>query len=274
MLSRWLLAAVLCLMTADMQAAPARLLLETFDKKAVDQQPRTQQHNQHNQHLLPPDLTAKVDAAGPDGSTALKVSYQGYARGSERIAANWPLAAAVPAAELSFAVKFCPDFKFVKGGKLHGLGPATPITGGKAVSAAGWSVRLSFGPDGQLGAYVYHQALRKTFGQHYRAKDFRLVPGRYYQLKLQVALNSGADRDDGWFRLYADDKLVLEQQKLQFRANTVPESQISQLLINTFHGGSSVAYAPREQDGRFSRECAFFDNFEVRTLPAAKLKGR
>ncbi|MCB8889547.1 polysaccharide lyase [Vreelandella malpeensis] len=59
--------------------------------------------------------------------------------------------------ELAFWVRFCEEFDFARGGKLHGLGHASPVTGGNEITAKGWSARLMFRRDGGVKTYVYHQ---------------------------------------------------------------------------------------------------------------------
>ncbi|MFK7850570.1 MAG: hypothetical protein AB8D78_06285, partial [Akkermansiaceae bacterium] len=67
---------------------------------------------------------------GPDGPDAIKVAYIGTGKGSDRIVMGEDLSKAVQAATLSFNVMFVEDLQWVKGGKLHGLGPKQPVTGG------------------------------------------------------------------------------------------------------------------------------------------------
>ena len=64
-----------------------------------------------------------VDEEGVDGSHAVKTRYEGYKHGSQRVAAMFELPRKMKEASLIFDVKFDKDFQFVRGGKLHGLGP-------------------------------------------------------------------------------------------------------------------------------------------------------
>lgn len=66
---------------------------------------------------------------GPDGTDAIRVAYVGSEQGSERVIVRVPLGFATEVATLSFDVRFDRDFQWVKGGKLHGLGPKRPVTG-------------------------------------------------------------------------------------------------------------------------------------------------
>ncbi len=209
-------------------------------------------------------LMQLVPAAGKDASQALQVNYLGYPRGSQRIVRNLPLLKPVQAAELSFALRFCPGFRFVRGGKLPGFGSLFPVTGGSAGQPDGWSVRLSFGAEGRLGAYVYQQQRKSRYGQHFWAEHFRFEPGRMYQLRLQLALNSSPALHDGWLKVFVGDQLVVAKQQLQLFASQNDRSAIHNLLFHTFHGGSSPDYAPKDAAGRYSTECAYFDDLTVR----------
>lgn len=61
-----------------------------------------------------------VENEGVNGSQALKVTYEGGERGSERVTARLKLGERGPEYTLNYDVKFDEDFQFVKGGKLHG----------------------------------------------------------------------------------------------------------------------------------------------------------
>ncbi len=71
-------------------------------------------------------LVALVAGEGVGHSRALRVTYAGNAHGSERVVGVMPLP--VPGIErtLAYDVRFDRDFQFVLGGKLHGLGIASP----------------------------------------------------------------------------------------------------------------------------------------------------
>lgn len=67
---------------------------------------------------------------GVGGGTALRAVYVGGPMGSERLVRHIPLGESGAEYTLTYDVKFDRDFQFVGGGKLHGLGPDRPVTGG------------------------------------------------------------------------------------------------------------------------------------------------
>ncbi|EGM77988.1 hypothetical protein Rhein_1934 [Rheinheimera sp. A13L] len=229
------------------------VFVETFDGKL----------SQFGQTLSKKRYAALVEHQGELGSKAMKVTYQGFEQGSYRVyaAANLPQ----PALQykMSFAVKFCDNFDFVLGGKLHGLGPENPVTGGDKITAEGWSARLMFGPGGTLRTYVYHQDMKGKFGDIRVAEDFRFIPGLYHQVEMLVSLNSAPQLADGKMVVSVDGAEIIYHDKLRFRAKDTKASLINKMIFITFHGGATPDWAPRTVDGSYKAECAYFDNFVV-----------
>lgn len=209
------------------------------------------------------DLASIVFNEGTGASKALKVYYQGYERGSKRVIKTLPLAAGMTQATLAFAVKFCEGFDFAKGGKLHGFAPHNPITGGEPIEPDGWSARAMWGKGGQLKTYVYHQGMKGKYGEAKRAPDFQFQPGRYYRLAYKLTLNQPASASNGDFSISVDGKEVVKHSGLQLRASDDASTLIHQFLFNTFHGGSAPEWAPRDQNGNYKRDCAYFDDIRI-----------
>ncbi|MBN1901443.1 hypothetical protein JW926_09000, partial [Candidatus Sumerlaeota bacterium] len=99
-----------------------------------------------------PNLS-RVKGEGVDGSFALKLAYVGNERGSKGHVLRFHLPERGMEYTLNYDVKFAEDFQFVKGGKLHGLGPDSPISGGNEMRPDGWSARVVFTE--QEGAATY-----------------------------------------------------------------------------------------------------------------------
>ncbi len=164
---------------------------------------------------------------------------------------------------LCYDVLFPEGFQFVKGGKLHGLGPKNPVTGGKPTKAAGWSARVGFRPKGGISTYIYDQEKKIKYGITKTASAFSFKPGVYHSVSLHIKINSSSNVADGFVRLYVDGKRVVETEKVKMRSTNETESLVGTFLFSTFHGGSSIEYAPRSAKGLFSREHAHFDNIAV-----------
>lgn len=204
---------------------------------------------------------AKGDGVG--GSDAIRVTYEGSPQGSERVIVGQSLPWRSLEVTLAYDVKFCEDFQFVKGGKLHGLGPAKLAAGGRPVAAGRWSARVAFLPEGGIATYLYHQDLPGRYGDTTAATSFKFEPGRYHSIALYVRLNDPPEARNGRAELFVDGRSVLSHENIRFRSVGGNKTLIQKLLFNTFHGGHTPDYAPRRVDGTFSRECGYFDNFAV-----------
>lgn len=216
------------------------------------------------QALLAHDHVELVQGQGVDGSDAIRVLYQGNARGSERVLINYPLPPAT-GYSLSFAVRFCAGFDFALGGKLHGLGSSRPVAGGNQVTPARWSARAMFRKDGGLQSYVYSQNKQSRYGEVVIADDFRFQPDRYYEVVIQVRLNE-PEQNNGFMRILVDGEPVVAHKNIRFRSATSKDAWIGTLMFNTFHGGHGPDWAPRTAEGDYARTCAYFDNIVVAPL--------
>ena len=192
-----------------------------------------------------------------------KVSYSGSDKGSERVIFRCPLAVPAMSYTLEFDVKFDENFEFIKGGKLHGLGPNQVMSGGKGTASDGWSARIIFLQDGGVGIYYYHQDQKGNFGTSIKANNFNFELNRYYRVRMELTLNSVAQSSDGSIELFIDDKRLIEKNGIRFRAVEGDEALITTFLFSTFHGGSTDAWAPKNLDGTFKTVNAYFDNFYV-----------
>ena len=212
--------------------------------------------------------------SGVGGGNAIRVDYIGIERGSERVVATIPLKIKSNEMSLCFDVLFPGGFKFVKGGKLHGLGPEKPVTGGKPKFAAGWSVRAGFRPKGGISTYIYDQEEKTKYGTTKSASTFVFKPGCYHSVSLHVKLNSTAGGNNGLVHLYVDGTPVVKSKKLKMRSSFETNSLIGTFLFSTFHGGSSIEYAPRTAEGNLTRENAYFDNIGVYDGKHVRLRPR
>ncbi len=255
----WLLPVVCLVSAGGLQAVyrkmqpPSPVLAASFDG----------QEEELAQKLLKHTRISLVENAGPDGSNAIRVSYEGYDRGSKRVVVRHILPGKLKEATLSYRVRFADDFQFVRGGKLHGLGPQQPITGGKDMKADGWSARVMWKENGSLRTYIYHQDKPGEWGDSQMADDFYFQRGRWYSVSIQVRVNSGPDIADGFTRVYIDGKLVVAHENLRFRGVGGDRALISQLLFSTFHGGNQPEWAPTKVDGSYATVTADFDEIAV-----------
>ena len=211
--------------------------------------------------LAEPHITLS-EGAGPDGSNAIRVAYVGYARGSERVIKRQVLASKTDEATLAFDVKFDENFQWVLGGKLHGLGPKSPITGGEKRRPDGWSARIMFKEGGRCSTYLYDQDMTEKWGVGLTTKHPVFKAGQWYHVVLQVRLNDPGVAN-GSARIVIDKKEVMKTEKVVFRGIGGKETLIQEFLFSTFHGGHELKYAPVGEDGEPTTVYAWFDNFVV-----------
>ena len=213
--------------------------------------------------LRDPRLTL-AEGQGVGGGRALQAAYIGGPMGSERLVNQMPLGERGLDYTLNYDVKFADDFQFVGGGKLHGLGPDRPVTGGDPIRPDGWSARVMWREKGRVELYTYHQDQKDKYGDHGEVvRETFFAPGRYYAVSLHVRVNSEGDRADGFIRLYIDGVLVERHEKLRLRGAETPDTLISGFLFSTFHGGNDPGWAPKNADGSYATVHALFDNFVV-----------
>ncbi len=204
-----------------------------------------------------------VEKEGVNGSHALKVTYEGGERGSERVTARYKLGERGLEYTLSYDVKFDHDFQFVKGGKLHGLGPDSPITGGKPMRPDGWSARVTFKEEGKVKSYLYSQNKDGKYGTSLYAEKFRFEKGKYYSVSLHVKLNTRSTENDGFAHIYIDGERIVQHDGVQFRGEEGDSTLISTFIFSTFHGGHEPNWAPRDSKGNYTDVHAYFDNIAV-----------
>jgi hypothetical protein len=204
-----------------------------------------------------------AEGRGPHGGNAIRVTYRGGERGSNRVVFREPLAAATEEATLVFDVMFDADFQFVRGGKLHGVGPAGPVTGGHAMEPHRWSSRAVFAPEGRVSPYLYVQNKPGQYGLTQRSDSPVFTKGRYHRVALHTRLNSAPDVADGFAWVYVDAKRVAGLDGMIFRAELGDNTLIQTFLFSTFHGGNSPAFAPTDEQGNYTNVHAYFANVTI-----------
>lgn len=242
------------LMTSTVALAQRPVLEETFERK----------RGKLREKLEKDDQLEVVKGVGVNGGAALRATYVPSKKGSERIVVRYPIK---PALEytLNYDVKFEEDFDFTHGGKLHGLGPDEPITGGKSMKPDGWSARVTFAKEGGVRTYNYHQDLQGQYGDggKNQKKRYRFTKGKWASVSLHVRVNDDLKAKDGFTKLYVDGKLIEERQGMRWRAAGKKDTLISHFLFSTFHGGSSDKWTPRDKDGKWAEVHALFDNIAI-----------
>jgi hypothetical protein len=148
---------------------------------------------------------------------------------------------------LSYVLRFSPGFDWGKGGKLPGLGGGDKTTGGRAADGHnGFSVRPMWRADGKAEAYVYHAGQKGSYGDSFKlSADFRLPADEDIAVTLRVKLNH-PEKADGQLELTfatKSSRQSLRRDDLTWRKR--PDLKATELLFETFHGGSDLSWAPR-----------------------------
>ncbi len=235
-------------------AVPAQVLLDlTFDGETDDASTAL---------LLEDPLIHLETDSGVDGTGAIRVDYVGFDRGSKRAVVVLPLDGIVDEATLSFDVRFAEDFKWVRGGKLHGLGPERRVTGGRPRQPDGWSSRMMFRSGGRISTYLYDQDPVVRYGVGDTSEDPFLKAGQWHHVVLRVKLNT-PEQPDGYAQILIDGREAVRTKGVTFRGVGGEATRIQNFLFSTFHGGSDPRFAPVDSEGAFTIERAWFDNFKV-----------
>jgi hypothetical protein len=216
-----------------------------------------------------------VPGQGTHGSRGLEVLYVSIYKGSSRVKGFFRLARKTDEASLSYDVAFGEDFQFVKGGKLHGVGPDEVVTGDWKPRPDGWSSRVMWIEDGKTELVLNTQDQPNKWGAYKHNDSFRFERGRFYAVTLYTRLNSGPGEKDGEARVYVDGKLLIRYDHAYFWSDPVNDARISQFLFSTFHGGGTSDWSPKDRNGNYVNVHATFDNFlvtdglQVRAKPGA-----
>jgi hypothetical protein len=201
------------------------------------------------------DLTVTA-GCGVGGGRCVRAAYRPASNGSPRLTFTQTLPPA-RSYTLNYDVNFESGFEWVKGGKLHGLGPSNPTTGCDDATLDGWSARVMWRREGELQIYTYDQHRENNCGNTENAVGHRFAQGRYQAVSLYVQVNEPAQLANGRIALYLDGEKIAEQTGLQLRATGGSATEINRFMFSTFFGGNDSSWAPSKT------VTARFDNFAV-----------
>jgi hypothetical protein len=173
-----------------------------------------------------------VPGAGLAGSNALRVRYVGYDRGSKRVVVDHQLSERLNNATLSFYVRFADGFQWTHGGKLHGVGPDKPITGGKTMQPNGWSSRMMWKADGVGNSYLYAQNKPGAWGWTTSSNKPVFQAGKWHAVSIVTLLNTLGEADGEQF-IFIDGQQVIHHREVAFRGVGGKQTRISKVLFRS-----------------------------------------
>jgi len=202
-------------------------------------------------------LVIVVDPHDRDNQV-LQVRYEAAAIGGTS-AMNFvlPIESGHAAVWFSYRVRFSPDFDWVQGGKLPGLGGGDFPTGCMADGHfKGFTTRLMWRGGGRAVNYLYFPGKREPCGDDVDLSK-RFEPGRWHVITQKVLLNDPGVAN-GQLLQYVDGHLQARLDGRIWRREAT--TGIDGVRIETFFGGGTLDWAPRVA------QFAWFDDFKVWTV--------
>jgi hypothetical protein len=142
---------------------------------------------------------------------------------------------------MTYEIRFDTGFPWSKGGKIPGLSGGAGYTGGEGdlakLNGDGFSVRMMWREDGRIIPYVYHAGMNDKYGDTFGATVGYFTNTQAHKVQYYVKLNTVGENYDGILRIYIDDVLAYENDKICYRRN---QSQIDTCHIAIFAGGSTA----------------------------------
>lgn len=141
---------------------------------------------------------------------------------------------------LRYFLRFSDDFKFVKGGKLPGFYGGIANSGGEIPNGRdGFSSRLMWRRKGAGEVYAYLPN-SKDYGTSIGRGRWTFKPGVWHQVEQEIKLNDPT-KSNGWIKVWIDNTLVLNQEKLKWRTDS--SLTIDGIFFSTFFGGGDASWS-------------------------------
>ncbi|GAB4823472.1 hypothetical protein N2152v2_010518 [Parachlorella kessleri] len=162
-------------------------------------------------------------------------------------------------ATLEYDVYLPPDFEFIKGGKLPGLGGGPRGCGGGVDPIDCWSVRVMWRREGAGEAYMYvpegHQGAdfcdqppRTKCDYHAGVSlsrgAFYFQPGQWHHIALTVQMND-VGQANGVVEIRVNGERKIYYNQVAYR--TKPGIQVDSVVFSTWYGGGDATWSPTEE---------------------------
>lgn len=151
-----------------------------------------------------------------------------------------PVPSGADIARLRYKVRVPADFMPGLGGKLPGLCGGACNGGGHIPNGYdGFSARLMWNSQGTAEIYAYLPS-SQVYGTHLGIGQIPLPKGQWTTLIQEVKLNT-VGASNGYIKMWADGKQVINQQGLVFRFTS--DLKINGIYFDNFYGGNTADWA-------------------------------
>tara|TARA_R110000868_G_scaffold822_1_gene6072 strand:- start:391 stop:801 length:411 start_codon:yes stop_codon:yes gene_type:complete len=120
-----------------------------------------------------------------------------------------------------------------------------------------------FNLEGKIASYLYHQQMKGKYGEGIHSKRSIFTPGAYNHVAIYVKMNIPYTAKNGLFELWVDGEQIVAQAGIQYRGQSGDSTLINKVLFSTFHGGHMPEWAPKDKNGAYQNETAWFDDIYV-----------
>jgi hypothetical protein len=179
----------------------------------------------------------------PAGSSSSSYAREGHPLGGLEFKVRLPEWGASRAVFLSYWLRFAPNFRWVKGGKLPGLCGGSCPSGGALVSGfGGWSMRMMWRPGGAGEEYGYILPAQ-PYGTELGLGAWTFTTAEWHRVAQELVLNTdGAPNGESrvWFDVDPSAEPTFVAKSLTYRRDDTPADT---LFFSTFFGGHDAEWA-------------------------------
>jgi|HubBroStandDraft_1064217.scaffolds.fasta_scaffold66193_2 polysaccharide lyase-like protein len=179
----------------------------------------------------------------PAGSSSSSYAREGHPLGGLEFKVPLPEGGASRSVFLSYWLRFAPNFRWVKGGKLPGLCGGSCPSGGALVSGfGGWSMRIMWRPGGAGEQYGYILPAQ-PYGTELGLGAWTFTTGEWHRVAQELVLNTdGAPNGESrvWFDVDPTAEPTFVAKNVTYRRDDTPADT---LFFSTFFGGHDAEWA-------------------------------
>jgi hypothetical protein len=184
--------------------------------------------------------------AYPAGSSSSSYAREGHPLGGLEFKAHLATNVGAQSIYLSYWLRFAPNFRWMKGGKLPGVcGGGCPSGGAAVTGYDGWSMRIMWRPGGDGEEYAYILPAQ-AYGTELGLGEWKFSIGQWHHLAQEIVLNSGGAANGVsrvWFDVDPTLPPTFEAKGLTYRLDDGPADGADTLFFSTFFGGHDAGWS-------------------------------